>query len=57
MHSSTSLEGSGLVRTVGPCTQTRMAIEMHSQMRGTKYHVFGRPAECATEPRAKQEAR
>ena len=31
MHSATSLQGSGLVRTVGPCAQTRVAIETHSQ--------------------------
>ena len=31
MHSATSLQGSGLVRTVGPCAQTRVAIEMHSR--------------------------
>ena len=29
MHSATSLQGSGLVRTVGPCAQTRVAIETH----------------------------
>ena len=32
MHSATTLEGLGLVRTVGPCAQTCMGdhIEMHS---------------------------
>ena len=33
MYSPTSLQGSGLVRTVGPCAQTRVA------MRGTKRHM------------------
>ena len=31
MHSATSLQGLGLVRTVGPCAQTRVAIETHSR--------------------------
>ena len=49
MCSSTSSQGSGLVRTVEPCAQTRVAIETHSQMRGAKCCMFGKPAEQATE--------
>ena len=40
MHFATSLQGSGLVRTVGPCAQTRVAIEMHSRMSGAKRRTF-----------------
>ena len=58
MRSSTSLQGSGLVRSVGPYAQTRsVAIETHSRTRGAKRRAFGRPAEQVTEPRAKREAR
>ena len=56
MHSATSLEGSRLVRTVGMCVQTRVAIETHSQTRDAKCCVE-RPAEEATKPRGKQEPR
>ena len=31
MHSETSLEYAGLVRFVGPCAQTRVAIETHDR--------------------------
>jgi hypothetical protein len=47
------LEGSRLVRIVGPCAQTRVAIETLYQMSGT---CFETPAELATKPRAKRDA-
>ena len=40
MHSSTSSEGSQLVRIVVPCAQTRVAIETHSRVKGTKCRAF-----------------
>ena len=36
MRSVTSSEGSQLVRTVGPCAQTRVAIEAQSRTRKRK---------------------
>ena len=51
MHSATSSEGSRLVRTVGLCAQTRVAIEARRHER----RLFRRSAKRATEPRAKQE--
>ena len=50
MHSATSLQGSGVVRNIGQCVQTRVAIETYPQMRVTKHHTFKRPAKQATEP-------
>ena len=40
MRSSTSSEGARLVRIAVPYAQTRVAIEMHSQMNGAKRHAF-----------------
>ena len=57
MHSATSLQGVGLVRTVGPCAQTRVAIETHSWTSGQSAAHFERPAEQATKPRVKREAK
>ena len=40
MRSSISSEGPQLVRIAVLCAQTRMAIEMHSQMNGAKRYAF-----------------
>ena len=64
MHSPTSSEDSRLVRIVVPCVQTRLPgprghrpIEMHSRARASSAGAarFDRPAQQATEPRAKRE--
>ena len=39
MHSSTSSEGSRLVRIVVPYAQTRVAIETHSRANGAKHEA------------------
>ena len=52
MHSTRSLQGSGLVRTVELCAQTRVAIEMHSWMSSAAR--FEWPAKQATEPWASE---
>ena len=57
MHSATSSEHSQLVRIVVPCAQTRVAIETHSRWTVWSAANFEKPAEQATKPRAKQEAR
>ena len=57
MRSSTSSESPRLVRIAVPCAQTRVAIEMHSQRMARSAARFNRPAQQATEPRAKQEMR
>ena len=58
MCSATSSEHSGLVRAVGLyiCTNT-VVVETHCQKGDTKHLTFERPAEQATKPRVKQEAR
>ena len=60
MRSPTSSEDSRLVRIIVPCRGCRGlgAIEMHSRARasGASATCFDRPAQQATEPRAKQEA-
>ena len=40
MHSATSLQGPGLVRTVGLCAQTRVAIETYFWTSGAKRCAF-----------------
>ena len=50
MRSSTSSEGTRLVRIAALCAQTRVAIEMHSQTNSAKCYAFERPAQHATEP-------
>ena len=57
MCSATTLECSGLVRFVGLCAQTRVAVETHIRTDGVKRCMFERPTEQATEPCTKQEAR
>ena len=57
MRCATSLERSKLVRFVGSCARTRVAIEMYLRMVGAKRCAFERPAQQATKPQAKQEAR
>ena len=65
-----ALQGSGLVRTVGPCAQRRVALMPRaiatarnalSNNRRESAECFERPAKqalaLATEPRAKREAR
>ena len=63
-----ALQGSGLVRTVGPCAQRRVALnamELARDALSNDWHKsvahFERPAEqvlaLATEPRVKREAR
>ena len=64
---SQRLQGSGLVRTVGPCVQRRVAlmpraIETHCRTIGAKAPRVSRglvkqALALATEPRAKREAR
>ena len=54
MHSATSSGRVGLVRTVVPCAQTWVVIEMHSRTGDTKRHVFEKQA---TKPQAKREVR
>ena len=53
-----ALQGSGLVRTVGPCAQRRVALMPRAI--ATARDAFERPAKqalvLATEPQAKQEA-
>ena len=62
MRSPTSLEDSLLVRIVVPCAQTRLPgprghRDMHSRARASSASAarFDRPAQQATEPRAKRE--
>ena len=60
MHSSTSSEGSRLVRIVVSCAQTRVAIETYSRANGAKRRAFREVCPAghrAFEPRAKREAR
>ena len=60
MCSSTSSEGSRLVRIVVPCAQTRVAIETYSRANGAKRRAFREVCPAghrAFEPRAKREAR
>ena len=61
MRSSTSSEGSQLVRIVVPCAQTRVTtIETHSRANGAKRCTFREACPTghrALEPRAKREAR
>ena len=67
MERKSALQGSGLVRTVGPCAQSRVpraiatARDALSNDRRESAARFERPAKqalaLATEPRAKREAR
>ena len=60
MHSSSSSEGSRLVRIVVPCAQTRVTIETHSRVNGAKHGVFREACPAghrALKPRAKREVR
>ena len=56
-----TLQGSGLVTTVGPCAQRRVALMPQAIASNNWRAHFERPAkqalELATEPRAKREAR
>ena len=55
MRSSTGSEGPRLVRIAVPCAQTRVAIEMHSQMYSAKHRAFQEA--CSAGHRASSEAR
>ena len=57
MLSTTSSEGSRLVRIVVPCAQTRVAIETHSRANNMKRCTIQETAQQAIKPRAKREVR
>ena len=57
MHSATSSDGPRLVRIEVPCTQTRVAIGMHSNERHEAPCVSRGLLSRAPEPRMKRETR